>query len=833
MNRICLLFLLFIAVNAKAQNEDNVWVMGDFAGLDFNGAIPAPIQTAMNAQNKPSASVCDASGNLLFYTNGYQIFNRNNQIMPRGDSVIFFLQPPQSGNWNYLKRPAITPVPGASGKYYVFTTSLYNYPGVGTVGALLYSIVDMALDNGLGDVVPGQKRIILDTAGTSDGEDGYTGYATDIKNLTIAPGDNCSNVWLTTSSADRSYIRDTMVRYRAYEITPAGIGTIPVISSFQAPFYPGVAYGGYYSSISGNMIFSPDGASMVCSHNVYDNSWSGRSWIDLLHFDPATGIFSGLKRFGDPPAAQSPGGSCWYMNLCFSPDNSKLYAGTGIGSGSSPWYGLFQFNVNLLTAAAIDASRILIAPAGNWDTKLAPDGKIYITNAYGYQSLDRIEFPNLTGPAVQYTSNVVNLLPGTANMPTMYFSNYVVKAHVQALDTIYTSTNICRPAGDSILLRVDTGFNFVWNDGYTGNIRTVYNAGRYIAGHQFHCTWHVDTFKIIYFPDSLVTNGFSCPDQGLGLARIYPQAGDTTLFNYTWKDQAGNILRQQQSRHGDNISGLNPGRYALQINTSGNCDTSYEVEILPYPASQPAFTADSLFCKGDTVLFTNHSSGFEAWTWYFGDGSQSNYFNPGHAYTDQGDYTIMLVTTTEHCSDTARKEISVKGLNLELAVDPALANYGDGIQLTTTASENYSVLQWQPQWLFTQQQTLTQHITADSSSTYLVVGVSDFGCIDTAVAEVKLNPIALVPNAFSPNGDGLNDNFFPAHTGDILDVKNFQVFNRWGQLIWNGVGKSALKGWDGTYNGRPADAGAYYWYIELRTIFNKTDKRKGDVTLIR
>lgn len=833
MNRICLLFLLLVAFSAKAQNEDNIWVMGDYAGLDFNGPAPVPIQTGMNAQNKPSASVCATNGDLLFYTNGYQIFNRNDQIMPNGDSIIFFLQPPLSGNWNYLKRPAITPMPGTSGKYYVFTTSLYNYPGVGTVGALLYSIVDMALDNGMGDVVPGQKKIILDTAGSSDGEDGYTGSTTDIKNLTIAPGDNCSNVWLTTSSADRSYIKDTMVRYRAYEITPAGINTNPVVSSFQAPFYPGVEYGGYYSSLSGNMVFSPDGASMACSHNVYDNSWSGRSWIDLLHFDPATGMFSGLKRFGDPPAAQTPGGSCWYMNLCFSPDNSKLYAGTGFGAGSSPWYGLFQFDASLTTAAAIDASRILIAPPGSWDTKLAPDGKIYVTKVYGSQFLDRIDFPNLSGAAVQYTPNAVTLLQGTATIPVMYFSNYVAKAHVHASDTVYTSTDICLPAGDSVLLVVDTGFNFLWNDGQTGRVRTVHNAGQYIAGHQFHCTWYVDTFKIIYFPDSLVTSGYSCPGQAQGIAQIYSKDGDTSLFTYTWKDQAGNILRQQQGSYGDSISGLNPGNYNLQITTSGNCDTSYEVEILPYPSSQPVFTVDSLFCTGDSVLFTNHSAGFEAWTWYFGDGSQSKYFNSKHSYSDKGSYTVLLVTTSEHCSDTARKEISVKELELELTADPALANYHDGIELTTTAPENYHILAWQPQGLFTQQHTLTQYITADSSSTYLVVGISDLGCLDTAIAEVKVNPIALVPNAFSPNGDGLNDNFFPVHTGDVLDVKIFQVFSRWGQLIWNGIGKSALKGWDGTYNGKPADVGTYYWYIEIETIFHKTDKRKGDLALIR
>jgi gliding motility-associated-like protein len=87
-----------------------------------------------------------------------------------------------------------------------------------------------------------------------------------------------------------------------------------------------------------------------------------------------------------------------------------------------------------------------------------------------------------------------------------------------------------------------------------------------------------------------------------------------------------------------------------------------------------------------------------------------------------------------------------------------------------------------------------------------------------------------VPNAFSPNGDGHNDEFRPIAVG-YKDLKFFKVFNRWGQEVYSNT--SLETGWNGTFNNKQCDLGTYYWQIGFTDRFGKDGFLKGDVTLVR
>jgi gliding motility-associated-like protein len=91
---------------------------------------------------------------------------------------------------------------------------------------------------------------------------------------------------------------------------------------------------------------------------------------------------------------------------------------------------------------------------------------------------------------------------------------------------------------------------------------------------------------------------------------------------------------------------------------------------------------------------------------------------------------------------------------------------------------------------------------------------------------------ALVPNAFSPNMDGVNDYFFPQF-GDCEGVSNYtmSIYNRFGQRVYSGF--SPQPGWDGTDNGAALDVGTYFYYLQYVTPKNKVLYKKGDVVLIR
>src|SRR5690606_32532111 len=189
-----LLYLLFsltvCCANAAAQYE-NVWAFGQKGGgLDFNGGAPVPVSTnlgvypgtAFEAFGESSASVCDAPGQLLFYTEGVYVWDRNGNVMPNGQNLVPVFQP----NLTYTPTSStsqgavIVPMPEDSDKYYIFSLTAKEQ-WQQSAGQLYYSVVDMSLNGGLGDVISNRKGIFVDSFLT--------------EKMTATLGDRC-NIWL-------------------------------------------------------------------------------------------------------------------------------------------------------------------------------------------------------------------------------------------------------------------------------------------------------------------------------------------------------------------------------------------------------------------------------------------------------------------------------------------------------------------------------------------------------------------------------------------------------------------------------------------------------------
>ena len=155
-SRFILLFVLFVSVSATAQ-QNNIWYFGIRGGLDFNPVpgLPSPVaigNSAMTA-NEGCGSICDINGQLLFYTNGITVYNRNHQVMLNGDNL--------AGNLSSVQSGLIIPKPGNDFMYYIFTSdALENNFAKG----YCYSVVDMQGDNGNGAVIT--KNNLLMAPGT-------------------------------------------------------------------------------------------------------------------------------------------------------------------------------------------------------------------------------------------------------------------------------------------------------------------------------------------------------------------------------------------------------------------------------------------------------------------------------------------------------------------------------------------------------------------------------------------------------------------------------------------------------------------------------------------
>ncbi|MCW3105281.1 MAG: hypothetical protein JWO09_3721 [Bacteroidetes bacterium] len=353
MRTLTVCFFL-ICMSAFAQKQGNVWYFGDSCGLDFSSGIPVALTDGniyTPTGTEGTATICDSSGALLFYANATTAWNKEHRVMPNGSGI--------QGGASSTQGAFIVPKPGSNSLFYLFTTDEFQN---GLANGLRYSVIDMCLDNGLGDVIPGQKNILL--------------LDTVAEKMAGTCHSNGTDVWLVT----HKFYSDA---FYAFRISPGGIidTVITHIGSYQ-PNNPGTG------SAIGQLKISPDGSRLAL---VYSNT--APSVTELYDFDNSTGIVSGYVNL---PAE---GGE---YGVSFSPDNSKLYTST-LNTAS-----VFQYNLSAGSPAAIAASKTLIfhnsLPMAGM--QLANNGKIYIVNL---TYMDVINDPNAAGTACNYTSHAIAL----------------------------------------------------------------------------------------------------------------------------------------------------------------------------------------------------------------------------------------------------------------------------------------------------------------------------------------------------------------------------------------------------------------------------------------
>ena len=154
---ILLSFIVVFTAEISAQNQANWWFFGAYAGLNFNSMSTGanPIPTAVNngamRTTEGCASISDASGNLLFYTDGITVWDSRHQTMPNGTGLM--------GNGSSTQSGVIVPDPVNKKKYFVFTA---DHGGAGIIHrGLRYSVVDMSLNSGFGDVATASKNTLV------------------------------------------------------------------------------------------------------------------------------------------------------------------------------------------------------------------------------------------------------------------------------------------------------------------------------------------------------------------------------------------------------------------------------------------------------------------------------------------------------------------------------------------------------------------------------------------------------------------------------------------------------------------------------------------------
>ncbi len=446
-----LLFGVLFPTLLFGQGETANWYFGNEAGIQFNadGSV-TPVNKSSLTTFEGCASISDAAGDLLFYTDGITVYNRNHDLMENGSKLL--------GDSSSTQSALIVPHPDNSFLFYVFTVDTRPFTKDPDLG-LNYSVVDMRMDNGYGSVI--EKNINL----LQDCSEKISAVVKDCFDRSI---------WVLTLASENGDANrfDT---FHAFEVNATGVQTTAVKSPIA---------GLQFVDPRGYLKFSPDG-NFLASANASDGLY-------LYDFDATTGEVSNGRRLYLPTYSSSPYG------VEFSPNNRFLYvhSSNDVLTPSGHLSSLLQFD---LKEPDPQDSMVELHRGANFRgaLQLAENGKIYRTIAENYGQgtpyLGVIHDPNLKGTSANYEHEAIFLGAGNATqgLPPFIQSFFGGGDLVRNPDGSTEST-LARCTGDAFVLEADniSGATYLWEkDGVplnsiTGNILEVIDpdpldSGRY------------------------------------------------------------------------------------------------------------------------------------------------------------------------------------------------------------------------------------------------------------------------------------------------------------------------------------------------------------------
>ena len=285
-----------------------------------------------------------------------------------------------------------------------------------------------------------------------------------------------------------------------------------------------------------------------------------------------------------------------------------------------------------------------------------------------------------------------------------------------------------------------------------------------------------------------------------------------------------------------------PGTYnvKLYLNDTTYCNSpdSVVIQIRVAGILLAQFETPPAGCAPYTAFFDNTSLGGQQFVWDFGDGTTSTESSPTHLYPNPGTYTIHLSATDNlTCNPTSDTSITITVVegpvsSFEFSPKQPLENTPFNFTNLSTNAIKYK-------WEFGDGDTLITSDLLPVSHLYNTTGIFNVcliafnanGCSDTNCQQVQalVVPLVDVPNAFSPNNDGINDVITVKGYG--IAKMNWNIYNRWGQLMF--TSNSLRNGWNGRYKGELQPQDVYAYTLNITFTDNTSYSKKGDITLLR
>ncbi len=329
-----------------------------------------------------------------------------------------------------------------------------------------------------------------------------------------------------------------------------------------------------------------------------------------------------------------------------------------------------------------------------------------------------------------------------------------------------------------------------------------------------------------------------------GVITANVSGGNDGPYTYQWSN--GPITRSQTVSPKLNTS---PAHYIVTVNDGCSSPAFDTATVIVNPGSVGVLIgSDTVGCEPLTVNFNAVSNNGITYLWNFGDGTpQTPGISPTHTYVNDGVYTVTVtVKTAAGCLtpiiDT--NYITVYPLpEAEFTSDPSSTTFISPIVNFKDASQP-DVVAWN--WNFDDPASGVANNTSKlKNPTHMFTGINvynvrliattKYGCVDTVyhLYDVGDDFVFYIPNAFTPNDDGVNEIFIPKGIGYDPSTFHMYIYDRWGNFIF--YSDDPTKGWDGRANHGAdiAQQDVYVWKIDVKDNSGKTHKYMGHVTIVK
>jgi len=339
---------------------------------------------------------------------------------------------------------------------------------------------------------------------------------------------------------------------------------------------------------------------------------------------------------------------------------------------------------------------------------------------------------------------------------------------------------------------------------------------------------YIDTIELVQPAEIIATaiiTDASCSANTSDGAVELEASGGAGNFIYLWSNGATS----------ENLTNITAGNYSVNVSDENECQAQFDLLVSGINNATAYAGEDDMICAGSEYQL-------------FGSLGDSVKWEPS-AYMDNNkipEPTVNIDSRTEFVltvydngcwdSDTVvidvfdDPELEIYDPSGSVIIDSTLFLLA-GESFTLAATDGFDSYQWSPGTWLSNPVSREVIVSPEDNIKYHLVAISQNGCIKTDSVHVIIARPLEIYSGFSPNDDGINDTWVISHASEYGERIRVQVFNRWGEPVFETKGYGSSEEWDGTRNGKPLPIGVYYYIVELEGVH--TNPFTGTVTIIR